>query len=104
MAGRLFAGFFGAGARVDEISRNAFFHQIYTLARDAFAVERRAELQRVIRVVDDGDVLAEELLAQAFGEAGTLVGKRGGCKIVKEKPDEIESGGGLEDYGVFPRS
>ena len=54
----------------------------------------------MIDVVGDGDVLAEDLFAEAAGKAGALVGDRGGGKIVKEKTDEIEDGGGLQDDGV----
>ena len=46
MAGRLFAGGFGAGSRVDEILRDAAIDEQDALAGHAFAIKRRAELQR----------------------------------------------------------
>src|SRR6266481_6394287 len=69
-------------------------------AREAFAIEMGALLQRVINVVGNGDVLAEELFAHALVQAGTLVCKGGSGEIVKKKTDEIEHGGRFEDYGV----
>src|SRR5438552_1134061 len=54
----------------------------------------------MINVVGDADILAEELLAHAFVEAGAFVRERGGCEIVEEKADEIEHGGGFEDDRV----
>ena len=55
----------------------------------------------MINVVGDADILAEELLAHAFVEAGAFVRERGGCEIVEEKADEIEHGGGFEDDRVM---
>jgi len=100
MAGGLFAGGFGGRAGIDEIARDAAIYEQNFLARQAFAVKGGALLQRVIGVVGDGDVLSEELLAHALVEAGALVFEGGGGEIVKEEADEIEDGGGLQDYVV----
>src|SRR6266478_4423871 len=100
MAGGLLAGSFGSGAGIDKIFGDAAIHQLNALAREAFAIERRALLQRMIDVVGDGDVLSEELFAHAVVEAGALVFESRGGKIVKKKADEIKHGGRFEDYGV----
>src|SRR4029077_13217077 len=70
------------------------------LARHAFAIERRTELQRMVSVIADGDVFAKQLFAHALVEAGTLVLERGGGKVVKEKANEIEHGSGFKNDGV----
>src|SRR5258708_13147395 len=81
----------------------AAIHQQYPLARQSFAIERRALLPRMISVVADGDVLSEELLAHAFVQAGALVFERGGGEIVKKKADEVEHCCGFEDGRVTSR-
>ena len=53
---------------------------------------------RMVGIVGDGDVLAEERFAQATRKAGALVGNGGSGEIVEEKTDEIEDGGGFEDH------
>ena len=100
VAGGLFAGGFGGAAGVDEIFRDAAIDELDLLARDAFAVEGRAELEGMIGVVGDGDIFAEERFAHAVVEAGAFVLERGGGEIVEEEADEIEYGGGLENDGV----
>ena len=100
VAGGLFAGGFGGAARVDEISGYAAIHEQDALARNAFAIEGRAELQGMISVVGDGDILAEKLFAHAVIEAGALVFERRGREVVKKETDEIEDGGGFENHGV----
>src|SRR5260370_6487824 len=57
----------------------------------------------MVAVVGDGDVLSEELPARAVDQAGALVFEGGGGEIVKEEADEIEDGGGFEDYCVAAR-
>src|SRR6266436_3019974 len=57
----------------------------------------------MVGVVGDGDVLSEELPAHAVDQAGALVFEGGGGEIVKEEADEIEDGGGFEDYCVAAR-
>ena len=58
----------------------------------------------MINVVGDADVLTNELLAHALVQAGALVFQGGGGEIVKKEADEIENGGGFEDYSVTARS
>ena len=64
----------------------------------------RAKLQRMVDIVDDGNVFPEELLTHSFDQAGTLIVNCGRGKIVKEKTDQIESGRRLENDRVFSRS
>ena len=54
----------------------------------------------MINVIGDADVLAEELLAHAFVQAGALVRECGGGEIVKKKTDKVENGSGFEDDSV----
>ena len=96
MAGGLFAGGFGAAARIDEILGDAAIDEKDLLTRDAFAVEGGAELERMIGVIGDGDIFAEERFAHAVVEARALVLESGGGEIVKEETDEIEDGGGFD--------
>ncbi len=91
---------FGGGAGIDEIPGDAAIDEEYALTRQAFAIEGRALLQRMVNVVGDGDVLSKELLAQAFVQAGAFVLQGSGGEIVKKKADEIEHGGGFENYRV----
>jgi hypothetical protein len=56
----------------------------------------------VIHVVGDGDIFAEDGLADAAGEAGALVGNGGGRKIVEEEADEVQDCGGFQDDGIAP--
>src|SRR5205823_486030 len=51
VAGGLFTGGFGGGAGIDEVFGDAAINQLDTLAGEAFAVEGRALLERMIRVV-----------------------------------------------------
>ena len=100
VAGRLGFHFFRGGARIDQILRHAPIDQQNLLARDAFPVVRRAALQRMIGVVPDGDVVAENFLADAAGEARALIEHGRGGEIVEEKSDQIEHRGRTQDRGV----
>src|SRR5437016_2511143 len=100
MAGRLFLSGFGGCARVDEILGHATVCQEYPMARNALAIEGCTELQRMINIVGNADVLAEDLLAHAVVKAGTLIVDGGGGEIVEEEPDEVEDGGGFKNHGV----
>src|SRR5438270_2533640 len=103
MAGGNLAGGFGGSTRINEILGDAPVDQKHFLARNALAIERSAELQRVIDVIGDGDVFSEDLLANAVIETGTLVGYGGSSEIIKEEAYEIEDGGRLENHGVATR-
>src|SRR5260370_30408419 len=96
----LFVRGFGGGAGIDEMPGDAAIDEEYALTRQAFAIEGRALLQRMVNVVGDGDVLSKELLAQAFVQAGAFVLQGSGGEIVKKKADEIENGGRFENLRV----
>ena len=100
MASGFFAGGFGAGSRIDEIPGHAAINEQNALAGHAFSVERSAELQRMISVIGDGDIFAEDWFAHAVVEAGAFVLEGSGGEIVKEEADEIEDGGRFENDGV----
>src|SRR5260370_2790865 len=100
VAGGLLACGFGGGAGIDEVFGATAIHELNVLAAEAFTIERRALLQRMVNVVGNGDVLPEELFAHAVVEAGALVFEGGSGKVVKKKADESKHGGGVEDYGV----
>ena len=68
MAGRFGFHFFGGGARVDQIAGDAFVHQQNFLARNSFSIEGRAGLQRVVGVIVERDVFAQNALAHALVE------------------------------------
>ena len=57
----------------------------------------------MIGVVPDRDVFAKDFLAHAASEAGALVEHGCARKIVKQKTDQIEHGGRLENHGVVSR-
>ena len=100
VAGGLGFHFFRGGARIDEIFRHAAIHEQHFLPWDAFAVVGRAGLQRMIDVVPDGNIFAEDFLAHAAGEAGALVEHGRAREIVEEEADKIEDGRRFEDRGV----
>src|SRR5438309_1324296 len=91
---------FGGGPGIHEILGDAAVHEHDALTWHSFAIEWGALLQRMINVVGDADVLAEELLAHAFVQAGALVRQGSGRKIVKKKTDKVENGSGFEDDRV----
>src|SRR6266568_2277384 len=76
--------------RIDEVFRNAAVHQKNALPGQAFPIERHTKLERMVHVVADGDVFAEDLFAYAAIQAGALVFKGGRSEIIEEKTDEIE--------------
>src|SRR4029077_20797930 len=84
----------------DEILWHAAIDERNALAGHAFAVEGHAELERMVGVIGNGDVSAEERFAHAAVEAGTFILELGGGKIVKEETDEIENCGWCESDGV----
>ena len=59
VAGGRDAGQSGGLAAVGDLAHHAALHQRERLARHAFAIEGRAGLQRMRRIVADRDVLAE---------------------------------------------
>ncbi len=81
------------------MARHAAIDQQDSLPGQAFAIEGRAGLKRGRDVVVNGDVFAHDLLAKAIGEAGALIEDGGSGKVVKEKADQIEDGGGFENDG-----
>src|SRR5260370_38566033 len=64
----LFVRGFGGGAGIDEIPGDAAIDEEYALTRQAFAIEGRALVQRMVNVVGHGDVSPEECLTQAFSQ------------------------------------
>src|SRR5207302_1828769 len=91
---------FGGGPGIHEILGDAAVHEHDALTWHSFAIERSTLLQGMINVIGDADVLAEELLAHAFVQAGALVRECGGGKIIKKKTDKVENSSGFEDDSV----
>ena len=77
------AGQRGGVTAVGDVADHAAIHQREAAARDAFAVEGRAGLQRVAGVVVDGDVFAEKLFADAVVEEAAAVADGGGAEIAE---------------------
>src|SRR5204863_8219597 len=65
-----------------------------------YAIEWGELQRRMINVIGYADVLAEEVLAHAFVQAGAIVRECGGGKIVKKKTDKVENSSGFEDDSV----
>ena len=68
-----------------------------------FAVEGLAELERVIRIVPQGDVLAEKWFTHLARKARALIENSGARKIVEEKSNEVENGGRFKNRRVMAR-
>ena len=67
---------------------------VSALARHTFAIEGRARLQRMADVVVDGDVLAEELLADAVVQEAAAVADGGGAEIPNIWPTRSSTAAG----------
>jgi len=77
------------------------FYQVSALAGDTFAIEGCTQLFRMVGIIGNGNIFAEEWFIYAFEKAGALVGYGSGGEIVKKKTYQIEDGGRFEDYRVF---
>ena len=89
-----------SSASVHQILRDTAIDKQHALPGNTFTVKRCAELERMIHIVRDADVFAEDLLAYAVVQARTFIVQRGRGKIVEEEADEIEHSGWFEDHGV----
>ena len=98
------ANLFCSGAGMDELADYSVLDELHGLAVDAFAIERRAGLQRMRNVVPDIDVVAEELLADAVVKERALVEYGESSEIPEHEADNIENSSGFEDDGVFSGS
>src|SRR5262249_49006513 len=81
----LLSGLSCAGAGIYEIEGHPVFNQGNSLAGHPLAIERRAELLRMVNVVENLNVCAEKRLAHGLIQTGALIIKRSRRKIVKEK-------------------
>src|SRR4029077_9450581 len=79
VAGGLRFHFFGGGAGVHEIFRDAAIDEKDFLFGETFAIVGRAQLMGMIDVVPEGDVIAKNFFAHAVVEAGAFVENGGAC-------------------------
>ena len=93
----------GGCARINQLLRHAVFHQLYALARDTFAIEASARLQRMRDIVPDSDVVAEYLLADAVVEKRALVQNGHAAKVIEHETKQVENGRRLQHHGEFAR-
>src|SRR5438093_13465514 len=84
MAGWLCPQLGGRLPAINHVPHDAFFDQGHSLARHSLSVESRARLQRVIDVIENTDVLAEDLLAETPSQETPLIAQRGGAEISKQ--------------------
>src|SRR5438105_4875469 len=103
VASRLLAGLFCTGTGIDEIAGHAVLDQWNALTRNAFTIEGCTRLLRMIDIIGNRNVLAEERFADAIYEARTLIRNGRGSEIVEKKTNQIENGGVFENYGVLSR-
>ena len=75
-------------------------HEREQAPRNAFAIERRAGLQRVIRIVVDRDVVAEQLCADAVAQEAAAVGDGGGAEVAEHLAYQVQDRRRLQDYRV----
>src|SRR5579862_4219041 len=69
---------------------------------DAFTVEWRSGLQRMRNIVPDGDVVAEQMLADTAVEKRSLVENGHSAKVIKHEADDVERSSGFENHRVLP--
>src|SRR6516162_8997043 len=100
VTGGLFLGLLGGPAGIHKVFDGALIDQENALGGHAFTVERRTQLLGMVDVVGDGDVFAEQRLADTAGKTGAFVGDRSGREIVEQEADEVQYRRGFEDHGV----
>ena len=98
--GRRDAGLFGGLARIRDFADHAAIDQRQPPPRHALAVEGRTGLQRMVHVIGDADVFAEELLAEPAGQKAALVPDGGGAEVDEHLADEVLHRRRFEDDGV----
>ena len=103
MAGRFGLHFLRGRARINQILRNAAIHQQHFLPWKSFAIPWGTHLQRMVHVIPQSDILAENFLAHALVQARTLIENRRSRKIVENRPDKIERRGRLQNCRVVAR-
>ena len=103
MAGWLCPQLGGRLPAINHVPHDAFFDQGHSLARHSLSVESRARLQRVIDVIENTDVLAEDLLAETPSQETPLIAQRGGAEISKQLSYQIQYCRRLQHDGVAAR-
>src|SRR5581483_8999359 len=92
------------GASINKIFDYAIFYQFDPLARLAFPIEWRTRLQRVMYVVVNGDVVAENLRTDPVCQKRALVEDGKSAEIEEHEPDQIKDSGRLENHRVLAGS
>ncbi len=95
--------FRGRPPRINDSLHHAVLHQRHSLSPHAFAIERRAHLQRMRHIVPDVDVLSEKLFPDPVVEERSLVQNRHSAKIPEHEAGDVEYGRRLQDHRVLPR-
>ena len=68
--------------------------------RNALTIEWRAGLQRMVRIVVNRDVLAEQLPADAVAQKAAAVADGGGAEVAEHLAHQVQHRGRLQDHCV----